>query len=62
MIHFSRKGGNHALLCIVNNKLTVQLITTAFKAGEQPALRWLGVWFDRRLTFRRHVTERAAKA
>jgi hypothetical protein len=62
MIHFFRKGGNHAPLCIVNNELTVQPITTAPKAGEQPALRWLGVWFDRRLTFRRHVTERAAKA
>jgi hypothetical protein len=62
MIHFSRKGGNHAPPCIVNNELTVQPITTAPKAGEQPALRWLGVWFDRRLTFRRHVTERAAKA
>ncbi|RAL63176.1 hypothetical protein DID88_004255 [Monilinia fructigena] len=29
---------------------------------DQPALRWLGVWFDRRLTFRRHVAERAGKA
>jgi hypothetical protein len=62
IIHFSWKGGNHAPLCIVNNELTVQPITTALKAGEQPALRWLGVWFDRRLTFRRHVTKRAAKA
>ncbi|RAL61072.1 hypothetical protein DID88_010413 [Monilinia fructigena] len=26
------------------------------------ALRWLGVWFDRRLTFKRHVAERAGKA
>jgi hypothetical protein len=62
MIHFSRKGGNHAPSCIVNDELTVQPITTALKAGEQPALRWLGVWFDRKLTFRRHVSERAAKA
>jgi hypothetical protein len=34
----------------------------ALKAGEQPALRWLRVWFDRRLTFCRYVFERAAKA
>ncbi|RAL58502.1 hypothetical protein DID88_004006 [Monilinia fructigena] len=32
------------------------------KKGDQPALRWLGVWFDRRLTFKRHVAERAGKA
>ena len=28
----------------------------------QPALRWLGVWFDRKLSFKRHVLERAAIA
>jgi hypothetical protein len=49
-------------LCIINNKLTVQPITTAPKAGKQPALCWLEVWFNRRLTFRRHITERAVKA
>lgn len=27
-----------------------------------PGLRWLGVWFDRRLNFRRHVVERTNKA
>lgn len=25
-----------------------------------PALRWLGIWFDRRLTFKRHVERRVA--
>lgn len=29
---------------------------------DEPALRWLGVWFDRRLTFRQHVKKRAAAA
>jgi hypothetical protein len=62
IIHFSRKGGNHALSCIVNNELIIQPITTALKAGEQPALRWLRVWFNRKLTFRRHVSKRAVKA
>jgi hypothetical protein len=62
IIHFSWKGGNHALSCIMNDKLTVQPIITALKAGEQPALRWLRVWFDRKLTFRRHMFKRAAKA
>ena len=30
--------------------------------SETPALRWLGVWFDRRLVFKRHVSERCTKA
>ncbi|RAL61113.1 hypothetical protein DID88_010452 [Monilinia fructigena] len=29
---------------------------------EQPALRWLGVWIDRKLSFKRHVAERSTKA
>lgn len=28
----------------------------------QPALRWLGMWFDRKLSFRRHVQERCLRA
>jgi hypothetical protein len=46
----------------MNNKLIIQPITTAPKAGEQPALCWLGVWFNRKLTFHRYVSKRAAKA
>jgi hypothetical protein len=46
----------------MNNKLIIQLITTAFKTGKQPALRWLKVWFNKRLTFYKHMTKRAAKA
>jgi hypothetical protein len=38
IIHFSWKRGNHALFYIINNKLIIQPITTALKAGEQPAL------------------------
>ena len=62
MIHLTRAKGNYAPLCVVNDQLTIVPITTAPKAGEKPALRWLGVWFDRKLTFKRHVTERASKA
>lgn len=62
MIHLTKKSGNHAPSCIVNDNLTIHPITTAPKTGEQPALRWLGVWFDRKLTFKRHVSERVAKA
>ncbi|KAI1669640.1 DUF1682 multi-domain protein [Pyrenophora tritici-repentis] len=32
------------------------------QGGSQTALRWLGVWFDRGLTFKKHVAERAAQA
>jgi ribonuclease HI len=62
MIHLTKKTGGHAPQCVVDDELTVDPITTGPKAGEQPALRWLGVWFDRKLTFKRHVSERAAKA
>ena len=62
MIHLTRKKGDHSPDIIVNEELTIHPITTAPKDGDQPALRWLGVWFDRKLSFKRHVAERAAKA
>ncbi|KFZ25062.1 hypothetical protein V502_00457 [Pseudogymnoascus sp. VKM F-4520 (FW-2644)] len=62
MIHLTLKTDQYAPPCIVSEDLTITPITKALKEGEQPALRWLGVWFDRKLTFKRHVTERAAKA
>src|SRR6201996_9280218 len=62
MIHLTRKSGELAPPCIVNDGLTITPITTAPKKGDQPALRWLGVWFDRKLSFRRHVSERATEA
>ena len=30
--------------------------------GPPPAIRWLGIWFDGKLTLRRHVAMRVAKA
>ncbi|KAF9730165.1 RNA-directed DNA polymerase from transposon x-element [Paraphaeosphaeria minitans] len=55
------KRSSYAPLCVVDEHLTIHPI---LPGGEhcQPALRWLGIWFDRRLTFRRHVAMRAAKA
>jgi hypothetical protein len=50
-IHLTKKSGNHAPQCIVNDELTIDPITTGLKPGEQPALRWLGVWFDRKLYY-----------
>src|SRR5438045_1939306 len=62
MIHLTKKSGTHAPPCVVNNDLTIHPITTASRLGEQPVLRWLGVWFDRKLTFKRHVSEHVAIA
>ena len=60
MIHLTRQKGNYAPVCRVDDDLTIQPIQPA--TGETPALRWLGVFFDRKLTFKKHVTVRAAKA
>ena len=62
MIHLTRKAGNYALQCVVSDELTINPITTTPKEGGQPALCWLGVWFDRRLSFKHHVSEQVAKA
>jgi ribonuclease HI len=71
MIHLTRKKDTQNPPCVVNDALTITPIPTkdelpAPQPGEalpkQPALRWLGVWFDRKLGFRRHVSERATKA
>jgi hypothetical protein len=62
MIYLTTRKGASTPILKVNDGLVISLITTAPKAGQQPALRWLGVWFDRKLRFRRHVSERTAKA
>ena len=62
MIHLTTKKGASTPVLKVNDELEITPITTAPKAGQHPALRWLGVWFDRKLKFRRHVSERTAKA
>jgi hypothetical protein len=62
MIHLTTKKGVSALVLKVNNELEITPITTAPKAGQHLALRWLGVWFNRKLKFRRHISKRTAKA
>ncbi|RAL62911.1 hypothetical protein DID88_004752 [Monilinia fructigena] len=44
----------------VSSELTIRPVTAT--GSEQPALRWLGVWINRKLSFKRHVTERTTKA
>ena len=63
MIHITKqRNTNYHPPCVVDEELIIMPITTAPKKNEQPALRWLGVWFDRKLTFKRHVAERTKKA
>lgn len=61
-MHFSVKRGGGAPPIPVNagRMEVIKPITTA-EHGEQPAIRWLGVWLDRKLTFNRHVSERVTK-
>ncbi|RAL64350.1 hypothetical protein DID88_001826 [Monilinia fructigena] len=60
MIHLSRKRNTNAPSIRVTPKLTITPVTAV--GDEQPALRWLGVWIDRKLSFKRHVAERSTKA
>jgi ribonuclease HI len=62
MIHIHSGRTTNAPVLEVREGMTITPITTAPKANQQPALRWLGMWFDRKLRFRRHVSERTAKA
>ncbi|RAL62915.1 hypothetical protein DID88_004756 [Monilinia fructigena] len=48
------------ILIRVSPELTITPVTAV--GDEQPALRWLGVWIDRKLSFKRHVAERSTKA
>ncbi|RAL62907.1 hypothetical protein DID88_004748 [Monilinia fructigena] len=60
MIHLSRKRNANSPSINVSSELTIRPVTAT--GSEQPALRWLGVWIDRKLSFKRHVTERTTKA
>lgn len=62
MIHLTKKKSNYTLEIVINTELTIQSIAKAEKPKNQAELRWLSVWFDKKLSFRRHITERAAKA
>jgi len=47
---------------LVNGVAHNSAITTAPKEGDQPALRWLKVSFNRKPSSKQHVSEHAAKA
>ena len=60
LIHLTRQRGLYAPPVVVDDVLTINPVAPT--GDNQAALRWLGVWFDRKLTFKRHVAERVAKA
>ncbi|QSZ33338.1 hypothetical protein DSL72_002926 [Monilinia vaccinii-corymbosi] len=60
MIHLSRKRGLNTPSIKVSPELTIRPVEAA--GNEQSALRWLGIWLDRKLTFKHHVVERTTKA
>jgi hypothetical protein len=61
MIHLTRQRGIYAPPCIVDKQLTINAISPG-RENTKLTLRWLRVWFDRRLTFKYHVATRNAKA
>jgi ribonuclease HI len=62
MIHLTRKRDDYNPTCRLSDTVQIEPIPLAASRGQKPGLRWLGVWFDRKLTFQRHVTERSAIA
>ncbi|KAJ8111137.1 hypothetical protein OPT61_g6197 [Boeremia exigua] len=61
MIHLTRQRSSYAPPCVVDKQLTIHPILLG-RENSQPALRWLGVWFNCRLTFCCYVATRTAKA
>ncbi|KAJ5925544.1 hypothetical protein N7454_008183 [Penicillium verhagenii] len=60
LMHFTRKRDAGSPTAIIGDLRIEPAKETA--TDKLPALRWLGIWFDRRLTWRKHVSVRAAKA
>lgn len=64
MIHITRSRTEKDVAMQINDK-TIQPITTVpdtSAISAVPGLRWLGFWFDKRLSGRRRVDERSTKA
>lgn len=48
IIRLTRQPDRHSPPCRVDDAVTISPILSD---AAEPALRWLGVWFDRKLTF-----------
>ena len=62
MLYISRARGTKAPPLIFHGGTVTPITTVDSRISKSPGLRWLGYWFDRRNSGRRHVNERAAKA
>jgi len=62
MIHITRARGLEAPSLSFDNGTVVPITSTDSRVSKIPGLRWLGFWFDKRNSGRRHVDERAKKA
>ena len=60
MIRLTKQQGSYAPSCVVDEQLPINPISPS-EENIQPALRWLGAWFYRKLAFKRHVAIRNAK-
>lgn len=62
MIYFARARTATNPDLVIPRHYTVSFIVTSEKKSRYPALRWLGVYFDKKLRYKRHVEERNEKA
>ncbi len=61
MVHITRKRTqDNPMLRVGRLSIHPQALPT--KEQPEPGMRWLGVFLDRKLKFRRHVIEKAASA
>jgi ribonuclease HI len=58
-IHITRQQDSYSPSIPISDAITLEPIAPAADRS-QTALRWLGVWFDRQLSFKHHVAHRAA--
>ena len=58
-IHITRQKDSYSPSIPISDAITLEPIAPAADRS-QTALRWLGVWFDRQLSFKPHVAHRAA--
>ncbi|RAL58019.1 hypothetical protein DID88_009097 [Monilinia fructigena] len=62
LLHITRQHDSTNPPLVVNPDLIITPVPIATSGSAQPTLRWLGVFFDRRLSFLQHVKTRTAKA
>ncbi|RYP45714.1 hypothetical protein DL768_007978 [Monosporascus sp. mg162] len=62
LLHITRSRSNDNPPVTVTDDFVIHPVREPEGSDRTPALRWLGVWFDRRLTFKRHIAERVGKA